>query len=130
MGCNDICSQHGFTINRAGQCVVCTPDERLKRMESCGHYHHDGPCATSGSSAPGRFVDDNRREGELAMTPEVAASMVIGPDDHLVLISKRHITPDEMHSWTDHLPAALHGRVLVVDGTTLDAKVVRGQEGN
>lgn len=49
----------------------------------------------------------------------------VGPDDHLVLISKTAIAPDELQRMVDRVPEPLRGRVLVVDGTTLDAKVIR-----
>jgi hypothetical protein len=50
---------------------------------------------------------------------------VVGPDDHLVIVSKSSVTQEELRRMVDRVPEALRGRVLVVDGTTLDVKTVR-----
>lgn len=55
----------------------------------------------------------------------VDQEFVVGPADHLVLVSKGHLTMQELQQMIDRIPEALRGRVLIVDGTTMDAKVVR-----
>lgn len=43
MGCSDLCYRHGFTLNRQGQCVVCTPPEKLRNWcEDCRRSHVEG----------------------------------------------------------------------------------------
>lgn len=44
--------------------------------------------------------------------------MVVGPDQWLVLTSRRPITHEEAARIKDQMPNALHGRVLVVDSMT------------
>lgn len=59
-------------------------------------------------------------KGDLPQFQEV----VLGPDDFLVLILRQPITPAKVAELNGRLPAALRGRVVMVDG--LHVTVARG----
>lgn len=56
---------------------------------------------------------------------ETFDGFVVGPDDWLVLVAKPSLPSEVLEDVQRKVPEALLGRVLVVDGTSFDAKVVR-----
>ena len=62
---------------------------------------------------------------EYQQAKAAADGFAVGPTDHLVLVSKGNVKPEDLREMVKQVPEALRARVLVVDGTMLDAKVVR-----
>ena len=58
-----------------------------------------------------------------------ATPTVIGPNDLLVLVTRQRVTAAEVERMQANLPDAAVGRVLIVEGSSLDPYVVRGEPG-
>lgn len=47
-------------------------------------------------------------------------SVVLGPDDFLVLRPREALTPESAYRFAEQIPEKLRGRVLIVDPTAFD----------
>ena len=61
------------------------------------------------------------------MTDEFMAAVTVGPDDHLVLVPRHSLTPEQAERIKKQVPEALKGRVVVV--SEMDVYVVEPEIG-
>ena len=50
---------------------------------------------------------------------------IVGPEDILVLVSKGHVSQGDLAHMRKAIPERLHGRFVVVDGTTVSPVIMR-----